>query len=172
MQNAQLRLGVVHFAPPAGGLWNALGAQDRPCYKETVGRGLYIRPCAPPRRTHPRPTPTAAGGLPCTQKLAGRCGHRPLREERKRVRRGGLYIRPCAPPRRDAPPPYARSGRWTALHAEEHRGVASWRSSPGRAVRPDGNRAFMIRAGEIFGKRTEFARNFFQAYSAFARKPV
>ena len=26
-----------------------------------------------------RPTPAAAGGLPCTQKLAGRCGHRPLR---------------------------------------------------------------------------------------------
>ena len=24
-----------------------------------------------------RPTPAAAGGLPCTQKLAGRCGHRP-----------------------------------------------------------------------------------------------
>ena len=39
--------------------------------------------------------PAAVIGLPCTQKLAGRCGHRPLREDRRRDRRGGLYIRPC-----------------------------------------------------------------------------
>ena len=37
---------------------------------------------------------SAVGGLPRTRRLAGRYGHRPLREGRERGRRGGLYIRP------------------------------------------------------------------------------
>ena len=57
----------MHFAPPAGGLWNALGAQDRPCYKETVGRGLYIRPCAPPALDAPSPNAHRRGAQSCPQ---------------------------------------------------------------------------------------------------------
>ena len=48
----------------------------------------------------------AFGGLPCTQKRAGRCGHRPLREDRERVCRGGFYIRPRTAAS-DAPSPNA-----------------------------------------------------------------
>ena len=35
----------------------------------------------------------------CTRRLSGRCGQRPLREDRRRVCRGGFYIRPMLPRR-------------------------------------------------------------------------
>ena len=90
-------------------------------YSLFLHRGPEYNAPAPSGMGACRPTAKAAGGVPCTQKLAGRCGHRPLRSgtiepggnrdparaaiqaaptaNRRRVRRGGLYIRPYTPPR-------------------------------------------------------------------------
>ena len=97
--------GVVHFAPPR-----------RTHHRRThpYGEGNHRTPVRIIARFRAaiKAAPTAGmgdgatGGLPCTQKLAGRCGHRPLREDRERVCRGGLHIRPRTAAS-DAPSPNA-----------------------------------------------------------------
>ena len=151
--------GVVHFAPPR-----------RTHHRRThpYGEGNHRTPVRIIARFRAaiKAAPTAGmgdgatGGLPCTQKLAGRCGHRPLREDRERVCRGGFYIRPRTAAS-DAPSPNAplrrressnpganhspvpgghkgrpyggdgrRCDRRTALHAEA--GGPMWASAPTR----------------------------------------
>ena len=64
---------------PAASPPNVVGARIARPQPGTIYAALTVDVPGPGGMWACRPTPTAVGGLPCMRKLAGRCGHRPLR---------------------------------------------------------------------------------------------
>ena len=78
-------------------------------------------------------------GVPCTRRLAGRCGHRPLREGRWHVCRGGFHIRPDCAAVPDVPSPNiqivgAASPESLPLRGRWHGGAVTERCAARRAA--------------------------------------